>query len=169
MSARFWLFALTMTGAASLGGLGLGFYATTIPHSAATDAISPDVTPVFGQENVSYAGYPVQAGESGPTVIHCEGCGPTLSERRLAADMAGWDSYDDPMVQEYMRDDPAVTRTLRDMGEQARPQPTVQHFPPQVEPEIPGPELSGAEIPGFTRWAIVEPVGSTMAEPAGSY
>lgn len=55
--------------------------------------------------------------------IDCKGCGPTLPERRMAADMAtlpvpdyGEQSYDDPPLP-----DPAMTRSIADAAPPTSP------------------------------------------------
>jgi hypothetical protein len=63
---------------------------------------------------------------NGPALVECKGCGPTLADRQMAANMAGWDGTNDPVVRDYtadyaMQDDamqadygapPAPVRTL---------------------------------------------------------
>ncbi|KXU30161.1 hypothetical protein A0J57_15575 [Sphingobium sp. 22B] len=85
MSARFWLFSCACAGVALTGGFGLGLYATTQPRpgteTSLPQAVSPDGT-----------GYDMGSADlTGPAIVRCDGCGPTLADRQMAADMAGWD------------------------------------------------------------------------------
>ncbi|WP_171899227.1 hypothetical protein [Sphingobium sp. RAC03] len=101
-----------MTLAASVAmGLGLGSYVTS-PQKTAVSAEewSPDddnsyveagrTASMFGDSGTS---------DRGPAVIRCTGCGPTLTERRFAADMAGIEGSSDPYVQDYVAQDYPVT------------------------------------------------------------
>lgn len=99
MSARFWLCALVSAGAALTGGLGLGLYTTTSPKAAWRETELPEA-PVQ-QAGVEMA----SAGMIGPAIVHCKGCGPTLADRQMAADRAGWDGMNDPVVQHYAAQD----------------------------------------------------------------
>ncbi|OAN52046.1 MULTISPECIES: hypothetical protein [unclassified Sphingobium] len=102
---RLWMLSTaTMTAAAAMG-LALGGY-----------AISPQRSPLESMDDPYVqvdAPAPVAASaDTGPVAIHCTGCGPTLADRRFAADMAGLDSdgmisgSDDPVVQDYLAEEP---------------------------------------------------------------
>lgn len=129
MSTRFWIFCAGSIGIAAGLGLGLGGYAVgegpvgwrTEPTAAAlSDPIAaPPAAP--------------PAAAPGPAIIRCKGCGPTLAERRMAADIAELNGAElngaeldgagldgggliagtrDPVVRDYMtlEDRPAATR-----------------------------------------------------------
>ena len=121
MPGQWWMMS-GMTVAASVAmGLGLGSYVTS-PQKTAVSAEewSPDddnsyveagrSASIFGDSGTS---------DRGPATIRCTGCGPTLTERRFAADMAGMDSdgliegRSDPLVQDYLaQDHPATDDSL---------------------------------------------------------
>lgn len=121
MPGQWWIMS-GMTVAASVAmGLGLGSYVTS-PQKTAVSAEewSPDddnsyveagrSASIFGDSGTS---------DRGPATIRCTGCGPTLTERRFAADMAGMDSdgliegRSDPLVQDYLaQDHPATDDSL---------------------------------------------------------
>ncbi|HEX7877375.1 MAG TPA: hypothetical protein VF489_12410 [Sphingobium sp.] len=100
MSARFWLLSMSSAGAALATGLGLGLYATTPPRVALTDHAETRPT---GTSDAA----PDLTSLNGPAEIRCTGCGPTLADRQMAATMGDWAGYDDPMVQDGVRDDEA--------------------------------------------------------------
>ena len=115
MPGQWWMMS-GMTLAASVAmGLGLGSYVTS-PQKTAVSAEewSPDednsyveagrTASMFGDSGTS---------DRGPAVIRCTGCGPTLTERRFAADMAGIEGSSDPYVQDYLaQDHPATDDSL---------------------------------------------------------
>ncbi|MEJ7934398.1 hypothetical protein WG907_09045 [Sphingobium sp. AN558] len=87
MVMRFWLASGGVMMAGLMAGMGLGSYATHIP------AASP--VPFEGEADdmgASTIGHddsgPSAIALRGPSEISCKGCGPTLSDRRMAADMA---------------------------------------------------------------------------------
>ena len=95
MSARFWLFSMASAGAALMGGLGLGLYATTPPRTSFSDyqesaAVAQSQDAMFDATHLN-----------GPQEVRCTGCGPTLAQRQMAAMMGGWDGYSDPVVRDY--------------------------------------------------------------------
>jgi hypothetical protein len=117
MPGQWWMMS-GMTVAASVAmGLGLGSYVTS-PQKTAVSAEewSPDddnsyveagrAASIFADSDTS---------NQGPAVIRCTGCGPTLTERRFAADMAGMDGdgliegSSDPVVQDYLAHDRPAT------------------------------------------------------------
>lgn len=119
MSARFWLFSCACAGAALTGGYGLGLYATTSPKAALETPLPDAAVP----EDTAYD----PAELTGPAIIRCKGCGPTLADRQMAADMAGWDGMSDPMVRDYAaQDDPAQVGY-------AEPPPPARTLPASVE------------------------------------
>ena len=106
MPGQWWMMS-GMTVAASVAmGLGLGSYVTS-PQKTAVSAeewsadddnsyVEPGrAASMFGDSGT---------GDRGPAVIRCTGCGPTLTERRFAADMAGMEGSSDPYVQDYLVD-----------------------------------------------------------------
>lgn len=97
MSARFWLFSLACTGTALTGGYGLGIYATTPPRAGVETPLPQMAAP----QSAPYDMTGDMAGLTGPAIIQCKGCGPTLADRQMAADRAGWDGMQDPVVRDY--------------------------------------------------------------------
>ncbi|MDX3901463.1 MAG: hypothetical protein QHC40_13280 [Sphingobium sp.] len=105
MSMRFW----TCSGALLTGGVVLGLvaggYATHLPPRDFGGPLSDTDTEQATAES-DFAS--VSAADQGPVIIRCKGCGPTLAERRMAADNAGWDpdgmitGASDPVVADYM-------------------------------------------------------------------
>src|SRR3546814_20855265 len=92
MSARFWLFSCACAGAALTGGFGLGLYATTPPRLGTETVLPQAVSPDGADYDM------MSANLAGPAVVRCDGCGPTLADRQMAADMAGWDGMNDTVV-----------------------------------------------------------------------
>ncbi|WP_232307413.1 MULTISPECIES: hypothetical protein [Sphingobium] len=103
------------------GGYGLGLYATTPPRLG-TETPLPDAVAPDGSDHD-----PTSADLNGPAIIHCSGCGPTLADRQMAADMAGWSGMSDPLVRDYAaRDEPNQT-------DYADPPPPVRTLPASIE------------------------------------
>jgi len=135
--SRFWLLGSgTMIGAACVGLL-LGGYATTTPRGTGMSGAS-DYEAMLAEGEGPGAGASA-SGDLGLTMaptmpVVCKGCGPTLADRRFAADMAGLDadSYvtgsTDAIVQDYLTDDPPPPVDLLEQVE-ARPAPVVQVAP----------------------------------------
>ncbi|WP_141249501.1 hypothetical protein [Sphingobium sp. D43FB] len=107
-----------MTLAASVAmGLGLGSYVTSPQKTAVPAEVwSPDDDNSYAEAGRAASMFGDSGtGDRGPAVIRCTGCGPTLTERRFAADMAGMDSdgliegSSDPLVQDYLAQDYPVT------------------------------------------------------------
>jgi len=119
MSARFWLFSLACAGASLTGGYGLGLYATTSPKAATETPLPQGALP----EDTAYD----PAKLTGPAIIDCKGCGPTLADRQMASDMAGWDGMNDPVVRDYAAQD-AVSE-VDDVG----PPPPARTLPASIE------------------------------------
>src|SRR3546814_13259227 len=69
----------------------------------------------------------MSANLAGPAVVRCDGCGPTLADRQMAADMAGWDGMNDPVVRDYAAQDDGMTP---DHAEPPRP---VRMLPASIE------------------------------------
>lgn len=115
MPGQWWMMS-GMTLAASVAmGLGLGSYVTS-PQKTAVPA--EEWTPDDDNSYVEAGRAAATFGDSGtsdrgPAVIRCTGCGPTLTERRFAADMAGIEGSSDPYVQDYLaQDHPATDDSL---------------------------------------------------------
>ena len=115
MPGQWWMMS-GMTLAASVAmGLGLGSYVTS-PQKTAVPAeewtSDDDNSYVEAGRTASMFG-DSGTGDRGPAVIRCTGCGPTLTERRFAADMAGIEGSSDPYVQDYLaQDHPATDDSL---------------------------------------------------------
>ncbi|AMK24994.1 hypothetical protein K426_20325 [Sphingobium sp. TKS] len=124
MSARFWLFSCVSAGVALTGGYGLGLYATTPPKTATETPLPEAVLP----EDAAYD--PVKL--TGPAVIHCKGCGPTLADRQMAADMAGWDGMNDPVVRDYAAQD------VVSEADDVEPPPPARTLPASIERFVAG-------------------------------
>jgi hypothetical protein len=90
MSARFWLFSCACAATALTGGYGLGLYATTSPRAALETPLPQAAMPEDSPSD--------PAGLTGPAVVDCKGCGPTLADRQMAADLANWNGSNDPAV-----------------------------------------------------------------------
>ncbi|MGE4323301.1 MAG: hypothetical protein AB7E60_09760 [Sphingobium sp.] len=71
-------------------GVGLGGYAA---GEGPVGWQGASITPALA-DSAAQAPLPPEAPSPGPAHIHCTGCGPTLEERRMAADMAGLDAGD---------------------------------------------------------------------------
>lgn len=110
-----------------MSGLALGLYATTPPRVTFTDVALPYSNP---QEHVVE---PDTSSLNGPTEILCQGCGPTLADRQMAAMMGGaWSGYDDPAVRDYMAQDQWADEDGSLHPQDAQPVPAPR-FPPNVE------------------------------------
>ncbi|WP_022683305.1 hypothetical protein [Sphingobium bisphenolivorans] len=121
MSARFWLFSLACSGAALTGGLGLGVYATTPQKLPWAETVLPEAT--IHQDAYDPAEL------TGPAIVKCSGCGPTLADRQMATDMAGWDASNDPMWHDY-NSQPNYEQANYDAEPEA---PAAQPLPVSVE------------------------------------
>ncbi|KEQ51631.1 putative uncharacterized protein precursor [Sphingobium chlorophenolicum] len=150
MSARFWLFSLACAGMAMTGGYGLGLYATTTPRAAMGTPLPEAVMP----EDADYD----PAALTGPAVIHCEGCGPTLADRQMAADMAGWDGAQDPAWRDY------AAREDEGQAEFAPPSPPASLLPASEEREESFQPVRIAEAPNGKT-----PAGEAPADAAIAY
>ncbi|WP_313802221.1 hypothetical protein [Sphingobium sp.] len=161
MSARFWLFSLACAGAALTGGFGLGFYATT-PPKIGTETVLPEAVPPDGSDHDL-----TSTDLTGPAIIHCKGCGPTLADRRMAVDMvdmAGGDGTNDPMMRDYAAQDEVIPT------DEAEPPPAVRTLPESIERFAAG---EGEDAWGSVRVAQVQndktPAEEAPADVAVSY
>lgn len=102
MSTRFWTGSAALIGGSAILGLTMGSFATRLPPREVASYAS----------TASDDGYDSLSADSpqpdhGPGEIVCKGCGPTLAERRMAADNPGWssdgmiDGPDDPVAADY--------------------------------------------------------------------
>lgn len=139
MSPRFWLSSMAVAGTALVSGFGLGLYATSPQKVAPTEAEFP-LSDSTG-EDPAYEPYAASHGESEPVAINCKGCGPTLADRRFAADMAGWDGSQDPLAQDYMAAEHSDAAYPPDEESQP-PRPSVQQLPPLIERFAAGEEIA---------------------------
>ena len=115
MSTRFWLFSASVAGMAVVTGLSLGAYATSQPSGRLP---APVIDQGFDQPLQTAAGFDLTDSPVQP--IRCRGCGPTLAERRMAADLADVDAdvgtYVNPAVESDWDVDagpPSATATVR--------------------------------------------------------
>lgn len=137
---RLWMLSGGTVAAAAAMGLTLGSYATSPQRSPLDQQVEEPIS-------TDFAAAPVAMSDPGPQTISCTGCGPTLAERRYAADMAGYDSYamidggsSDPVVRDYMAqeyDAPdyamhAQERTDDGTAMNTAPIPTIHQLPPNV-------------------------------------
>lgn len=161
MSTHFWIGSSATLVAAAALGLGLGTYVTS-PQKPVRAAIDSEMD---GAAMVAARDLPVA--EPGPATVRCTGCGPTLEERRMAADMAGLDAdgmvgeSHDPVVRDYMAQNVPDEPMVRD--DPPPPIVRVHRMPPQVERFAagePGPQ------PVLRPVAVATPPPPVPAEPA---
>lgn len=120
MSMRFNLCSGGLLVASVIGGLTIGSYATRVPVSEAGAPYSTDLA--TAQDSAASDA----AADTAPRTIVCKGCGPTLAERRMAADQASLDADSyisgsrDPVVVDYMQ---------AQVAEAAPPPPPPQMLP----------------------------------------
>ena len=147
---RLWMLSGGTVAAATAMGLTLGSYAVSPQRSPLDQHVEEPIS-------TDFAAAPVAMSDPGPQTISCTGCGPTLAERRYAADMAGYDSYamidggsSDPMVQDYMAQDYGALppeSSLQEATLVKAPVPTIHQLPPNVVRFADGP--SPAERPAM--------------------
>jgi hypothetical protein len=149
MTPGLWLNGVGIFIASVAMGTGLGNYATgTFGSRAAADSDWVPVADQVGNRDAAYGpqsdGWDRRDGPTGPIV--CIGCGPTLADRRMAAEMQYAMGYDDPVVARY----------LSDAGYAA--------------PAYPEPETAPAALPSTPTPPAPTPVTQTMAmtEPASA-
>lgn len=103
MSTRFWVGSGALIGGSAMLGLAMGSFVTSLPPRdlpGYANVNSDDID----DSSVLASTEP----DRGPGEIVCKGCGPTLAERRMAADNPGWDAdgmiegTSDPVVADYM-------------------------------------------------------------------
>ncbi|WIA56496.1 hypothetical protein N6H05_01325 [Sphingobium sp. WTD-1] len=165
MSLHFWVGSGGVLVVAAVTGLGLGAYVISPqkPVQIAVDTELDSMDMAVPQT--------LSEGDRGPAFISCTGCGPTLEERRMQADMAGLDAdgmigeSHDPAVRDYLaeEDQPVESAAL---GDPPLPQPTVQvdRLPPRIE------RFAAGEAEPRPAWmpvaATTAPPPSVPAEPA---
>ena len=144
MVMRFWLAGGGVMISGLMAGMGLGSYVTHIPASPPSSLQADDGSASASTSGLADSG-PSPDALRGPMEIDCKGCGPTLPERRMAADMAalpvpnyGEQSYDDPPLP-----DPAMTRAIADAAPPTSPTPLAAgQGPVTVQPvaqDVPAP------------------------------
>lgn len=102
---HFWMTSGALMGAAAVVGWGLGHYVVTpqAPVYASDMILASSIG-----ERADADDQVAIASDRGPADIRCTGCGPTLAERRMAADQAGADldgmigGSVDPIVRDYL-------------------------------------------------------------------
>lgn len=87
MVMRMWLAGGGVMMAGLMAGMGLGSYATHIPVASPASIAAENGDMGASAIDLRDRG-PSADALRGPSEISCEGCGPTLSDRRMAADMA---------------------------------------------------------------------------------
>lgn len=152
MSTRFWMGSAALIGGSAMLGLAMGSFATSTPPrnlsgyaSAIGDDIEDSAAPASNNP------------DRGPAAIVCKGCGPTLAERRMAADNPGWDAdgmiegTTDPVVADYMGQDDSPPVVERSPSDAPRLPANIQRFadgekgappvapPPTLVPTKPSP------------------------------
>lgn len=139
MSSRFWLLGSGTIVAAACAGMVLGGYATTQPRGVSGGASDYDMALVergaSGAQDMADGSGSFGSGMRPSEPITCKGCGPTLADRRFAADMAGLDAdgyvtgTTDAIVQDYLRDEslPPPADLLEPV--KARPAPAARVAP----------------------------------------
>lgn len=105
MAGHIWMMSGLTVAAATVMGFGLGSYAVSPQQTRTVDVDSA----LSAQDEMAQAGADPAMLDDGPTVpIRCSGCGPSLADRRFAADRAAYDRYSvdgamsDPVVQDYL-------------------------------------------------------------------
>jgi hypothetical protein len=121
MSTRFWMGSGLLIGGGVIVGLAMGSFATSPPPRDLA-RYGSEVAEGTGDSSAfaSSDGDKIDGGDSnrGPGTIVCKGCGPTLAERRMAADNIGAnpdgmiDRTSDPVVAEYLAQGDSVPPSL---------------------------------------------------------
>lgn len=164
MSIHFWIGSGATIIVAAAMGLGLGSYVTS-PQRPVRAAMDADIG---GIEMAASQDLPPV--ERGPAIVNCTGCGPTLEERRMKADMAGLDAdgmiggSHDSAVRDYLAQDDVPVETVA-LGDPPLPPPTVRshRLPPQIERFAAGEAEPQAVM---TPVATASPPPPVPAEPA---
>jgi hypothetical protein len=145
MSTRFWVGSGALIGGSAMLGLAMGSFVTSVPpRDLSTYAI------VNGDEISDSSALASTGTDRGPGEIVCKGCGPTLAERRMAADNPGWDAdgmiggTSDPVVADYMAQEDKVPPVELPPSDMHRLPVNIQRFadgeegaPPAAPPSSP--------------------------------
>lgn len=101
---RLWMLSAGTIVAAGVMGVSLGAYVTRAPISPLAESAQAE-TVDYNDDTASPPQIVQADADAGPVEVHCNGCGPTLAERRWAKDMAGtatssdnWDTVPEPVV-----------------------------------------------------------------------
>lgn len=135
MSSRFWIAGTGTMVAAACAGLLLGGYATTPPRSMLDSDVSHEAA--LADEDMAALTVAEVSRDTGASMapvgpVTCKGCGPTLADRRFAADMAGLDmdgyvtGTTDAIVRDYLADEPPPV----DVQEPAKARPAAMSVSP---------------------------------------
>lgn len=186
MSGRFWLSGIGVIAGSMVLGTALGHYATNIPQRSMA-RLDGGIDDGAGAAFSTYDPDGMES-TSGPARIICKGCGPTLAERRQAAEMAGLDAdgmmgeSSDPIVRDYLNDAPPQEGE----GDNDRPSPVNRLSPVNSPSPVSGVPVASspahrlpANIERFAANAMAErvdaprPLGApasvvTVAPPAAS-
>lgn len=128
MQPRSWMTYISIAAAGLVGGLSLGAYAVNIPVKAVDDRDNHGDAPVeMTSLSTGLDGNTLR----GPQSIKCTGCGPTLSERQWARDMAAYGGdlppggdYGQPSTERFVNDEDDVAYRVHYADyDQPRPEP----------------------------------------------
>lgn len=165
MSLHFWVGSGGAMVAAAVMGLGLGAYVTS-PQKPVRPALEAEL------DSGDMGAVPnLPEAERGPAFVTCTGCGPTLEERRMQADMAGLDADGmigesrDPAVRDYLAEEEQPVESAA-LGYPPLPQPTVRvdRLPPRIERFAAGEAEPGPALRPVA--ATAAPLPPVPAEPA---
>lgn len=151
MSTRFWMGSAALIGGSAMLGLAMGSFAISQPPRVLPGYTS-DISDGIGDSSALAR----TESDGGPGEIVCKGCGPTLAERRMAADNPGWDAdgmiggTSDPVVADYLaQEDKAPPVELPPSGMHRLPA-NIQRFADGEEgapPAAPPPARSPTSVP----------------------
>ncbi|MFZ2996155.1 hypothetical protein [Sphingobium sp.] len=140
MAQQFWMTTGATIVVAAVMGLGLGNFATTTQREPMRDEAA-DQTPY--EESYAPSTTALVAQQTGPVVVRCTGCGPTLAERQWHADTADlypdqpdMDAMIDPLIAAdttYDAPDTGPAHRAQHQSEQ-RPMPVTDHVHPITSP-----------------------------------
>ncbi|CAM5436352.1 hypothetical protein [Sphingobium scionense] len=166
MSLHFWVGSGGALVVAAVMGLGLGAYVTS-PQKPGQPALEAE----FDSGAMAMA-QDLPEAERGPAIVTCTGCGPTLEQRRMAADMAGLDAdgmigeSQDSAVRDYLAQEDMSVESAA-LGDPPLPQPSVRvdRLPPRIERFAAGEAEPGpALMPVAATTALPPPVPAEPTE-----
>ncbi|WP_336967753.1 hypothetical protein [Sphingobium aromaticiconvertens] len=145
MSTRFWMASAALIGGSVMLGLAVGSFATSQPPR-----VLPGYAGTINDDVGDSSALANSRPDKGPGEIVCKGCGPTLAERRMAADNPGWDAdgmiegTSDPVVAEYLTQEVKAPPVERPPSDMHRLPANIQRFadgeegaPPVASPPVP--------------------------------